>query len=184
MGKYEEKIKEHFWLMIHTSTTEGEGRYISDAFTFKEAFESGIKIDSKGAIKLVEDQLWATLYAMISETQAPEQLRVDLESVVQVDSKAIKEDIWKILVFSVTKTHNARSFKKTFQPGLKINTKKAIKLVEDHLWTTLYDMTCEAPTPEELREKLASTVKINVRNAALIIKEKRPEKFEILQLYK
>jgi hypothetical protein len=187
VGKYDEKIKEHFWMLVLASMKgkeEHSAGTIRNASEFKETVNESFKIQGKEAIKLVDDHLWEVIYSMIRETPTPEELRVKLDPIIQIDGRKIKDDIWKIVLFSVSKKRDIEFFKQTFLPGFKIKANQAIKLVDDQLWTILYSRVSKAKTPEEIRTALTPIVKINVKNAAKMIKKRRPEKFELLQVYK
>lgn len=151
---------------------------------FKNKFSQTFKINSKEAFKLVEEHVWTILYSITIKNKNPNDLKVKLGPVIQIDTGKTKEHIWNILAFSTGDNRNKNSFKEIYEPIFKINTKEAYKLVEDKVWTILYSLAREAGDPEELREKLAPIVQIDVKPAAEMIKEDNPEKHKLLLIYK
>jgi len=179
MGEYKEKIKKHFWMLACSSTSK-----IGDEEAYREKFEPVFKINSKEAIKLVEDPLWSTLYSLTREIQDPNELRKQLGPVVQIEVGIVREHIWKLLIFSVSETCDENTFRENFEPLFRINSKEAVNLVEGHLWTALYSLTRKIQDPKELRKQLEPIVQIDVKRAAEVIKEDNPEKYKFLQIYK
>jgi hypothetical protein len=90
---------------------------------------------------------------------------------------------WQLLLFSVSETHDKNAFRENFEPLLKINSKEAVNLVMDHLWTKLFALTRKIQEPKDLRQELESIIQIDVKRAAEIIKEANPEKYQFLQIY-
>jgi len=156
MGKYKEKVREHFWMLVCRSMDN-----MKDAHTFKKTFEPIFKINTKEAFKLIEDHVWSILYSSISEARNSIDLKRELESVLQFD-------IGKTL----------------FEPILRINSKEAYKLGKDRVWSILFSIARKLKEPKELSEKLHPLVEINVKPAAQMIKEDNPEKYKMLLIYK
>lgn len=179
MGEYKEKIKKHFWMLVCDSVSK-----IDNEETYREKYEPVFKINSKEAVKLVENPLWSELYSLTKKIQDPDELRKELEPVVQIDLGKVREHIWKLLIFSVSETNDENAFRENFEPLFKINSKEAVNFVEDHLWRALYSLTKKIQEPKELRKELESIVQIDVKLAAETIKEDNPEKYEFLQIYK
>ncbi|MHA2223781.1 MAG: hypothetical protein ACXAC8_01035 [Candidatus Hodarchaeales archaeon] len=179
MGEYKEKIKAHFWMLVCSSVNK-----IGNEEAYREKYEPVFKINSKEAIKLIEGSLWSRLYSFTREIQDPNELRKQLEPVVQIEVGVVREHIWKLLISSVSGTSDENTFRENFEPMFRINSKEAVNLVEGHLWTALYSLTRKIQDPKELRKQLESIVQIDVKRAAEAIKEDNPEKFKFLQIYK
>ncbi len=179
MGDYKEKIQKHFWMLVCSSISK-----MDDKETYREKYEPVFKIKSKEAFKLVEDPFWSTLYSLTRDIQDPNELRKQLEPVVQIDVGKVREHIWKLLIFSAGETCNKNTFRENFEPIFKINSNEAVNLVADHLWTALYSLTRKIQEPKELMKELEPIVQIDVKRAAETIKEDNPEKYEFLQIYK
>ncbi|MFX1536641.1 MAG: hypothetical protein ACFFDI_20685, partial [Promethearchaeota archaeon] len=118
------------------------------------------------------------------EIQDPNELRNQLEPVIQIDVGGVKNHIWQLLLFSVSEIRNKNAFRENFEPLFKINSKEAVNLVMDHLWTILFTLTRKIQEPKDLSQELESMVQIDVKQAAEIIKEANPEKYKFLQIYK
>ena len=179
MGQFEDKIKEHFWMLVCSSIGD-----IGDEEAFKGKYEQVFKINSKEAYKIAEDHVWTVLHSIISKTKDPNELRNKLEPVLQIDTKKTKDHIWEILTFTFGDNRNQEVFRTKFEPILKINSKEALKLVEDKVWTIIYSITRKINDPLELSRKLEQVVQIDVKPAAEMIKENNPEKYELLLIYK
>jgi hypothetical protein len=179
MGEYQEKIKQHFMMLVCSSISE-----IDDAKAYREKYETAFKIKSKEVFKLVENQFWSRLYSLIKETRDPDELRKLLEPVVQIDTGKVRNHIWQLLLFSVSETRDKNTFRENYEPVFKINPKEAVDLVGDHVWTMLFAKTKKIQEPTDLQPELESMVQIEVKQAAEIIKEANPEKYKLLQVYK
>ncbi len=179
MGKYKEKVREHFWLFV--CRTMGN---IKDEHSFKKNFEPVFKINTKEAFTLIEDHVWTIIYSSISEARNPVDLKRELEAVLQFDIGKTKEHLWKILLFSVSKSRGEETFRELFEPILRINSKEAYKLGKDRVWSILFSIARKLKEPKELSEKLHPLVEIEVKPAAQMIKEDNPEKYKMLLIYK
>jgi hypothetical protein len=179
MGEYKEKIKKHFWMLVCSSSGKTDNKEV-----FRETYEPIFKIKSKEAFKLVEDPFWTTLYSLIQEIKDPVELRKQLDPVVQLDVGKIRDHIWQLFIFTASGTCDKNTFRENFEPILKINSKEAVNLVVDHLWTALYSMTRTVKEPKELGRKLEPFIQIDVKCAAEAIKEDNPDKYEFLQVFK
>jgi hypothetical protein len=179
MGKFDEKVREHFWMLISSSMGD-----IGDEEAFKERYSPVFKINTKEAFKLVEDHVWTILYSVTRKTKDPTELRTKLEPVAQFDKGKVKEHIWNILIFSLGENREKDAFREQFEPVLKINSKEAYKLVEDRVWKIFYSVASKIKDPTELRNKLEQVVQIDVKPAAEMIKEVNPEKHKLLLIYK
>ncbi len=186
MGQFKEKIKEHFWMLVSSSVSDvgGEGDRIQDENAFKDKFQSAFIVNAKEAMNLVDNHIWKIIYSDVCQSQDPNELMKKLNVIFQVDVGKLKEHIWNILLFSVSKTRDEKTFRQIFEPIFKINPKEAIKLVEDHLWKIVYSEVCQIQDSNELRKKLDPIIDIDTKNAAEIIKRDRPEKYELLLVYK
>ena len=179
MGKYKEKVREHFWMLVCRSMGS-----MKDEHTFKKTFEPIFKINTKETFKLIEDHVWSILYSSISEARNPADLKRELESVIQFDIGKTKNHIWKILLFSASKFRGEEAFRELFEPILRINSKEAYKLGIDRVWSILFSIARKIKEPKELSEKLDPFVEIEVKPAAQMIKEDNPEKYKMLLIYK
>jgi hypothetical protein len=179
MGEYKEKVRKHFWMLIASSMDE-----IGSEEAFREKLEPVFKIRSDNAIKLVEDRLWTVLYSLTRRIKDPDELHKDLGSVVQIDSGKVKSNIWKLIILAVGENCDQKSFREHFEPIFKINTKKAVELVDDHLWAAFYSFTRKTKDPDELNKRFQPLVQIDVNRAAEAIKQINPEKYKFLQIYK
>ncbi len=179
MGEYEEKITKHFWMLVCSSLDE-----IGDMRAYKEKIEPVFKIRTDKAIKLVENRLWSVLYSLTRKTQDPELLHKELGAIVQIDTGKVREQVWKLLILSVGGNCDEDAFRELFEPIFKIDSKKAIVLVEDHLWTAFYSLTKKIQDPEELSKRFEPLVQIDTNRAAEAIKQINPEKYKFLQIYK
>ena len=177
MGEYQDKIKKHFWILVCSSVSE-----IGDEEAYRKMYEPIYKIKPENAIKLVEDQFWSTLYVLARKIRDPNELRAQLEPVVQLEVKKVREHIWKLLTFFLSETCDESTFREALEPLVKVNSKEAVKLVEDHLWKTLYSLARKNQDPKELRLQLEPIVEIDVKRAADAIKEDNPEKYKFLQI--
>ena len=179
MGEYREKIEKNFWLMLCSSKIKIAGQE-----EYRRKIEPVFKIKEKGAIKLVDTALWSKLFSWTRNASDPLDLRKKFETVSKIDTGKVKEHIWKILLFSVSDKFNESSFREHFEPIIKIDPKKAVKLLEDDLWTKLYAMSKNTQDPNELSQQFEPIVQIDVKRAAEAIKEVDPEKYKFLQYYK
>ena len=179
MGEYQEKITKHFWMLFCSSINE-----ISDVKAYKEKFEPVFKIKTDKAIVLVEDRLWSVLYSLTRKITDPDVLNKKLGSIIKIDTGKVRDDIWKLLILSVSGSCDENTFREHFEPIFKINTKKAISLVEDHLWTALYSLTKKIQDPEELSKRFETLAQLDINRAAEVIKQINPEKYKFLQIYK
>jgi len=179
MGEYQEKIKKHFWMLVCDSVSN-----IDDEKVYREKYDQVFKINSKEAVKLVEDPLWSKLYSLTREIQDPNELRNQLEPVVQIDVGKVKEHIWNLLILTASETCDKHTFRENFEPLFKIKSKEAVSFVENHLWRKLFSLTKKIPEPKELRKELEPIVQIDIKRAAEVIKEDNPEKYKFLQIYK
>ena len=157
---------------------------IANQKDYRKTFEPIFKIKAKGAVKLVETPLWSKLYSWTRDASDPEELRKRFDPISRIDTGKIKEHIWKILLFSVTDKFTERTFREHFEPIFKIDSKRAVKLFEDHLWSKLYAMSKRTQDPKDLRQQFESIVQIDVNRAAEAIKKVDPEKYKFLQYYK
>ncbi len=151
---------------------------------YRQKFEPVFKIKAKEAIKLVEEPLWSKLYSLTREIKDPNELKKRIDPVVQIDVGKVRENIWKLLIFMVNDNYSEKSFRENFEPLFRINSKRAVKLVENRIWKILYSLTNKTKDPEELKTKIERIVQVDVKRAAEAIKEVDPEKYEFLQLYK
>ena len=179
MGEYQEKITKHFWMLVCSSIDE-----ISDVKAYKEYFEPVFKIKTENAIKLVENRLWSALYSLTRKIQDPEELSKKLGSIVKIDTGKVKENIWKLIILSVSESCDESTYREHFEPIFKIDSKKAIILVEDHLWGAFYSLTKKIQDPDELSKKFEPLAQLDIDRAAEAIKEDNPEKHKFLQIYK
>jgi hypothetical protein len=179
MGEYQEKITKHFWMLICSSLDE-----IGDMKAYKEKLEPVFKIKTEEAIKLVENQLWSALYSLTRNAQDPDVLHEKLGSIVQIDTGKVREQVWKLLILSVSGNCDEDTFRELFEPIFKIDSRKAIDLVENHLWTAFYSLTKKIQDPDELSKRFEPLVQIDTNRAAEAIKQINPEKYKFLQIYK
>ncbi|MHA1236414.1 MAG: hypothetical protein ACTSQ9_01995 [Candidatus Hodarchaeales archaeon] len=179
MGEYEEKITKHFWMSVCSSINE-----TSDVKAYKEKFEPVFKIKTDKAILLVEDRLWSVLFSLTRKITDPDVLHKQLGSIVKIDTGKVRENIWKLLILSMSGSCDENTFREHFEPIFKIDIKKAILLVEDHLWAALYSLTKKIQDPDELSRQFKPLAQLNINRAAETIKEDNPEKHKFLQIYK
>ena len=179
MGEYQEKITKHFWMLVCSSIDE-----ISDVKAYKEYFEPVFKIKTDNAIKLVENRLWSALYSLTRKIQDPEELSKKLGSIVKIDTGKVKDNIWNLLILVVGGSCEENTFREHFEPIFKIDSKKALILVEDQLWSALYSLTKKNQDPEELSKRFEPLVQLDINGAAEAIKEIDPEKHKFLQIYR
>jgi len=179
MGEYEEKITKHFWILICSSVDN-----ISDVKAYREKFEPLFKIKTDNAIKLVENRLWSVIYSLTRKTHDPDVLNKQLGTIIKIDTGKVKENIWKMIILSVSESCDETTFREHFEPIFKIDSKKAIVLVEDHLWAALYSLTKKIQDPDELSKKVDPLAQLDINLAAEMIKEDNPEKHKFLQIYK
>ncbi len=179
MGEYKEKVRKHFWMLVCSSIDE-----ISSEEAFRQKLEPVFKIRPDKAIKLVEDRFWSVLYSLTRQIKDPDALHKELGAIVQIDTGKVKEHIWKLLVLAVSESCDKNAFREHFEPIFKINTQKAVELVDDHLWTAFYSLTKKTKDPDELNKRFEPLVQIDVNRAAEAIKEINPEKYKFLQIYK
>jgi hypothetical protein len=179
MGEYREKIEKNFWMMLCSSKIEIAGQE-----EYRRKFEPVFKIKADGAVKLIVTPLWSRLFSWTRSTSDPKELRKKFETVSKIDTGKVKEHIWKILLFSVSDKFNESTFREYFEPIINIDSKKAVKLFEDDLWTKLYALSKKTQDPKELSKQFEPIAQIDVKRAAEAIKEVDPEKYKFLQYYK
>ncbi len=179
MGEYQEKVEKQLWTMLCSSKID-----IGNKEAYRRVFKPIFKIKHKEAVKLVEAPLWSKLYSLTKEIRDPKELRSQFISLTKFNVGEVTEQIWNIMHLSVTKTCDERTFKELYKPLFKIDTKRAVKFFDDHLWVALYSITQKISDPEEMGKKLKSLVQLDVKRAAELIKEIDPEKHQFLQYYK
>ena len=179
MGEYQEKITKHFWMLVCSSIDE-----ISDVKAYREKFEPVFKIKTDKAIELVEDRLWSVLYSLTKKIQDPDALNKQLGSIIKIDTGKVKDNFWNLLILVVGGSCDEDTFRENFEPIFKIDTKKAIELVDNHVWSAFYTLTKRTQDPEELNKKFAPLTQLDTNRAAEAIKQIDPEKYKFLQIYK
>ncbi|NHJ01744.1 MAG: hypothetical protein EAX86_06345 [Candidatus Heimdallarchaeota archaeon] len=179
MGKYQDKIKEHFWMLV--CDTIGE---TGNAQEFRDKYQSIFEIREREVIKLHEGHFWTSIHKLATSSENEEALKEELGSIVQIDTGKAKEHIWKVLHFAVGNSKGKQEFKDTFAPIFKINAKKALPLVEDQIWSNFYSIATKTKEPSELETKMDELIKLNTNAAAEMIKEVNPHKYNLLKMYK
>jgi hypothetical protein len=179
MGEYQEKIQKHFWMLVCDSIGD-----IADETAYREKYDPVFKINSKEAVDQLADPLWAKLYSLTKQFHDPNELRAQLDPVVQIDMGKVKDHIWSLLILVASETCDQHIFRENFEPLFRIKSKEAVGLVENHLWRKLYSLTKKISEPNELSQELEPLVQIDVKRAAEAIKEANPEKYKFLQVYK
>ncbi len=179
MGEYQEKVEKQLWIMLCSSKID-----VGTKEAYRRRLEPIFKIKSKNAVKLIAAPLWAKLYSITREIRNPKELRAQFGALTNIDTGQVKEHIWKIMLLSVTDTCNERTFREYYEPLFKINSKKAVIVFADHLWTAFYSKTKKIQDPKELGEQFKPFVQIDVKRAAEAIKEVDPEKYQFLQYYR
>ena len=85
------RVRDNIWHLLILAVSDS-----CDKKTFREIFEPLFRIDTRGAVKLVEDHLWAILYSMTRKTQDPKELNKQFKPLVQIDVKRAAEAIKEV----------------------------------------------------------------------------------------
>ncbi len=179
MGKYQDKIKEHFWMLVCETMNE-----VSNAQDYRDRYQSIFQIREKEVVKIHEGHFWNAIHNLATSSANEAELKEQLGTIVQIDTGKAKEHIWNILYFGVHDSRGKQAFKETFAPIFKINAKKALPLVEDQIWDNFYSLANKNKEPSELEAKMDELIRLNTNAAAELIKEVNPHKYNLLKMYK
>ena len=75
--------------------------------------------------------------------------------------KKVRKHFWMLVCASIDEISSVEAYREKFEPVFKIRSDKAIKLVEDRLWSELYSIIRKTKDPDELHKELGSIVQIN-----------------------
>ena len=73
----------------------------------------------------------------------------------------VRKHFWMLICSSIDEISSEEAFREKLEPVFKIRSDKAIKLVEDRLWTVLFSLTRQIKDPIELHKELGSVVQID-----------------------